>query len=232
MRAVCLLMCFLTVLVLKVSVVGSDYYPVEIISGDLDKTVLIDQVETVVVESVSRETESIRRQLIHLGFSETIDLKSDQPELLFTRVSDLGEESFRLYLINHPSKESTVTKLQYHVTLKGLEKKAIVSYYKRLNSFIATIYTDDRNIYSCGSFIFHDMIESNEFLTNIIKTLDVETIDQQFDEDLHMMTGYTKQLIQYYLENTKKKNLQLASRVRSDGSVYVSIGTPILTIEY
>ena len=49
LRIACLLLCFLYVLVLKVDVVGSDYYPVEIISGDLDKSVLIDQVETVVV---------------------------------------------------------------------------------------------------------------------------------------------------------------------------------------
>ncbi|MGM0523481.1 MAG: YwmB family TATA-box binding protein [Bacillota bacterium] len=228
----CLLMCFLSVLVLKVDGVGSDYYPVEIISGDLDKSVLIDQVETVVVESVNREPESIKQQLLERGFTETKDLNSDQSKRVFTRVSDLGEESFRLYLINHESSQSTVTKLQYHVTLKGLEKQRVVSYYKRLNSFIATIYTDDRNIYSCGSLIFRDMIESNEFLMKVIETLDVETIDQRFDEDLHMMTGYTKQLTQYYLENTEKKNLQLASRVRNDGSVYVSIGTPILTIEY
>jgi hypothetical protein len=179
-------------LVLKVDVVGSDYYPVEIISGDLDKSILIDQVETVVVESVNREPESIKQQLLERGFTETKDSNSDQSKHVFTRVSDLGEESFRLYLINHESSQPTVTKLQYHVTLKDLEKKEIVSYYKRLNSFIATIYTDDRNIYSCGSLIFHDMIGSNEFLTKIIKTLDVKTMDQQTDQDLHMMTGYTK----------------------------------------
>jgi hypothetical protein len=192
-------------LVLKVDVVGSDYYPVEIISGDLDKSVLIDQVETVVVESVNREPESIKQQLLERGFTETKDLNSHQSKREFTRVSDLGEESFRLYLINHESSQSTVTKLQYHVTLKGLERKEIVSYYKRLNSFIATIYTDDRNIYSCGSFIFHDMIESNEFLMKVIETLDVENLEQQSDQRLHMMTGYTKQLTQYYLENTREE---------------------------
>jgi len=204
-RVVCLSLCFLVVLVLKVDGVGSDYYPVEIISGDLDKSVLIDQVETVVVESVNREPESIKQQLLERGFTETKDLNSHQSKREFTRVSDLGEESFRLYLINHESSQSTVTKLQYHVTLKGLETKRIVSYYKRLNSFIATIYTDDRNIYSCGSFIFHDMIESNEFLMKVIETLDVENLEQQSDQRLHMMTGYTKQLTQYYLENTREE---------------------------
>ena len=124
------MLCFLYVLVLKVDVVGSDYYPVEIISGDLDKSVLIDQVETVVVESVNREPESIKQQLLERGFTETKDLNSHQSKREFTRVSDLGEESFRLYLINHESSQSTVTKLQYHVTLKGLERKEIVSYYK------------------------------------------------------------------------------------------------------
>ncbi|SFT01340.1 TATA-box binding [Halolactibacillus miurensis] len=232
MRFVCLLTCFLYVLVLKVDVVGSDYYPLEIISGDLDENSQIEYVETIVVESVNKKYTVLHQQLINLGFTETSDSKSHQSIKELTRVSDLGEESFRLYLNNKRTDKSTRLKLQYHVTLKDLEKKEIVSYYKRLNSFIATIYTDDRNIYSCGSVIFHDMIESNEFLTKIIKTLDVKTMDQQTDQDLHMMTGYTKQLTQYYLENTKKKNLQLASRVRSDGSVYVSIGTPILTIEY
>jgi len=76
-RFVCLLTCFLYVLVLKVDVVGSDYYPVEILSGDLDKSVLIDQVETVVVESVNREPESIKQQLLERGFTETKDLNSD-----------------------------------------------------------------------------------------------------------------------------------------------------------
>lgn len=177
LRIVCLSLCFLYVLVLKVDVVGSDYYPVEIISGDLDENVLIDQVDTLVVESLNKGYESITTQLLELGFTETKDLNSHQPEREFTRVSDLGEESFRLYLINHESSQSTVTKLQYHVTLKGLETKRIVSYYKRLNSFIATIYTDDRNIYSCGSLIFHDMIESNEFLMKIINTLNVKHLE-------------------------------------------------------
>ena len=129
---------------------------------------------------------------------------------MFTRVSDLGEESFRLYLTNDQSNQLTVRKLHYHVTLKGLEKKRIVSYYKRLNSFIATIYTDDRNIYSCGSFIFHDMIESSEFLTKIIETLNVENLEQKSDQRLHMMTGYTKQLTQYYLENTREEKLSIS----------------------
>ena len=202
---VCLLLCFLYVLVLKVDVVGSDYYPVEIISGDLDKSVLIDQVETVVVESVNREPETIKQQLLERGFTETKDLNSDQSKRVLTSVSDLGEDSFRLYLTNDQSNQLTVRKLHYHVTLKGLEKKRIVSYYKRLNSFIATIYTDDRNIYSCRSFFFHDMIENDEFLTKIIETLNVENLEQQSDQRLHMMTGYTKQLTQYYLENTEKK---------------------------
>ena len=105
---------------------------------------------------------------------------------MLTRVSDLGEESFRLYLTNDQSNQLTVMKLHYDVTLKGLEKKRIVSCYKRLNSFIATIYTDDRNIYSCGSFFFHDMIESNEFLTKIIETLNVENLEQQSDQRLHL----------------------------------------------
>ena len=212
--------------------VGSDYYPVEIISGDLDKSVLIDQVETVVVESVNREPESIKQQLLERGFTETKDLNSHQSKREFTRVSDLGEESFRLYLINHESSQSTVTKLQYHVTLKGLERKEIVSYYKWLNSFIATIYTDDRNIYSCGSFIFHDMIESNEFLMKVIETLDVENLEQQSDQRLHMMTGYTKQLTQYYLENTREEKPSISQSGKEWRSVHVSIGTPILTIEY
>lgn len=232
LRTLCLSLCFLYVLVLKVDVVGSGYYPVEIISDYLDDEVLIDQVETVVVEAVNRDHTSIKQQLLELGFTETIDFTSDQTKCVFTRVSELGEETFRLYLTQHPSRQSMVTKLQYHVTLKGLEKKAIVSYYKRLNSFIATIYTGDRNIYSCGSFVFNDMIESDKFLTKMIQTLDVQAIDQRTDQGLHMMTGYTKQLTQYYLEDTEKKNLQLASRVRSDGSVNVAIGTPILTIEY
>lgn len=232
MRIVCLLTCFLYVLVLKVDVMGKDYYPLEIISGDLDENSQIEYVETIVVESVNKNDVEVQQQLINLGFTETSESKNHQSMKELTRVSDLGEEIFRLYLNNMQTDKSSLLKLQYHVTLKDLEKKAIVSYYKRLNSFIATIYTDERNIYSCGSLVFHDMIESNEFLKKIIKTLDVETIDRQRDQDLHMMTGYTKQLTQYYLENTEKKNLQLASRVRSDGSVYVSIGTPILTIEY
>ena len=77
MRFVCLLTCFLYVLVLKVDVVGSDYYPVEIISGDLDENVLIDSVETVVVESVNKGYESITTQLLDLGFTETKDLNID-----------------------------------------------------------------------------------------------------------------------------------------------------------
>jgi hypothetical protein len=64
-------------LVLKVDVVGSDYYPVEIISGDLDENVLIDSVETVVVESVNKGYESITTQLLDLGFTETKDLNID-----------------------------------------------------------------------------------------------------------------------------------------------------------
>jgi len=76
-RFVCLLTCFLYVLVLKVDVVGSDYYPVEIISGDLDENVLIDSVETVVVESVNKGYESITTQLLDLGFTETKDLNID-----------------------------------------------------------------------------------------------------------------------------------------------------------
>ena len=128
MCIVCLLLCFLYVLVLKVDVVGSDYYPVEIISGDLDKSVLIDQVETVVVESVNREPETIKQQLLERGFTETKDLNSDQSKRVLTSVSDLGEDSFRLYLTNDQSNQLTVRKLHYHVTLKGLEKKRIVSY--------------------------------------------------------------------------------------------------------
>ena len=100
LRIVCHSLCFLYVLVLKVDVVGSDYYPVEIISGDLDKSVLINQVETVVVESVNREPESIKQQRLERGFTETKDLNSDQSKRVLTRVSDLGEESFRLYLTN------------------------------------------------------------------------------------------------------------------------------------
>ncbi|GEM02394.1 hypothetical protein SAMN05421839_13612 [Halolactibacillus halophilus] len=64
--------------------------------------------------------------------------------------------------------QATVRKLDDDVTLKGLEKTENVSCYKRLNSFIATIYTDNRNIYSCDSFIIHDMIKSDEFLMEVI----------------------------------------------------------------
>jgi hypothetical protein len=49
------------------------------------------------------------------------------------------------------------------------------------------------------------MIESNEFLMKVIETLDVENLEQQSDQRLHMMTGYTKQLTQYYLENTREE---------------------------
>ena len=205
MRIVCLLTCFLYVLVLKVDVMGKDYYPLEIISGDLDENSQIEYEETIVVELVNKNDVEVQQQLINLGFTETIESKNHQSMKELTRVSDLGEEIFRLYLNNMQTDKSSLLKLHYHVTLKGLEKKRIVSYYKRLNSFIATIYTDDRNIYSCVSFFFHDMIESSEFLTKIIETLNVENLEQQSDQRLHMMTGYTKQLTQYYLENTREE---------------------------
>lgn len=232
MRILPIIMCLSYVLVLKVPSVGSVNYPVKLIMSDLDEEVSIEEVDTVVIESLIKGIDLVETEIKQLGF---IEVKTENVQVSmkkFTRVSDLGEESLFLYPDHEQSGKEAVLELKYHVTLKDLEKKDIVSYYKRLNSFIETIYTGDRKIYSCGSFVFRDMIESDEFIFNITKTLNVTNLDQQADQDLHMMTGYTKQLKQYYLENTEKKNLQLASRVRNDGTVHVTIGTPILTTEY
>ncbi|GEN57735.1 hypothetical protein GCM10012290_21160 [Halolactibacillus alkaliphilus] len=232
MRQLCLSLCLLYILVLKVTAVGSVNYPLEILSDHLDDALSITEVETVVTETQEKELDVLVSTILSQGFTTVKNNQAGLSHDTFARTSDLGKETIRIYPITKTHETNERFKIQYQVALKDLEKKTIVSYYKRLNSFIATIYTDNRKIYSCGSFVFYDMIESNEFLTIILNALDVTELDQLKDQDLHMMTGYTQKLTQYYLENTKKKNVQLASRIRSDGTVKVTLGTPILTTEY
>ncbi|SEO23759.1 TATA-box binding [Amphibacillus marinus] len=119
----------------------------------------------------------------------------------------------------------------YHLSgdIKELERKPVD---KKINSFIGTIYTNEKLDYACISLSQNGIIDTRYFITDLKANLQIREINRLEESNFVVITGYTEQFKQSIPIENDKMNVQIASRTGANGETTFIIGTPILTTEY
>ncbi|MET3684251.1 ClpP class serine protease [Alkalibacillus flavidus] len=101
-----------------------------------------------------------------------------------------------------------------------------------LNSRDLAPFFENGTVFTCFQAKFDGKIDSNLFLENLIQDFQIELNSHLEDDLLTVVSGYTDKLTQAIPHQTNKMNIQLAIRDEDDRGNTVTIGTPILIIEY
>ncbi len=87
-------------------------------------------------------------------------------------------------------------------------------------------------IYSCFQSRTDVKINSNFMIDKISNYFEVETTNVLNEENFKVVSGTTKQFEQYIPLNNESINIQFAIREQGNDQNIITIGTPILVIEY
>ncbi|TFB19258.1 hypothetical protein E3U55_11135 [Filobacillus milosensis] len=87
-------------------------------------------------------------------------------------------------------------------------------------------------IFSCFQSNIDDKISSNFIVNKISKYFDVQETNVMDEGNFTVVSGITDQFEQYIPMNKEKINIQYSVRETKSGKKTITIGTPILVIEY
>ncbi|MDV2583458.1 YwmB family TATA-box binding protein [Alkalibacillus haloalkaliphilus] len=93
-------------------------------------------------------------------------------------------------------------------------------------------FFENGKVYSCYQSNLSGIIDSNLLLNDIKDDFQLELKNKMIEEQLSVFSGYTNQIEEYVPLEDEKMNVQLAIREEDHGKNTVTIGTPILLIEY
>ncbi|GAA0468606.1 YwmB family TATA-box binding protein [Alkalibacillus silvisoli] len=87
-------------------------------------------------------------------------------------------------------------------------------------------------VYSCFQSLINDKIDRNLFLEKFKQDFRLDLTNSIIEDQLSVFSGYTDQISSYIPLENEKMNIQLAIREEEKQKNTVTIGTPILVIEY
>ncbi|MGM8215029.1 YwmB family TATA-box binding protein [Bacillaceae bacterium W0354] len=103
---------------------------------------------------------------------------------------------------------------------------------KRLNSDIFQQYMKNSKVYTCFQAEISDNISSNFIFNEIINNFGIETKNILDENGFKVISGSTIFFDQFIPLKDDKINIQVAIRELDNANKVVTIGTPILVIEY
>lgn len=120
----------------------------------------------------------------------------------------------------------------YTLSGKKLDKNMMNSIEKHLNLAKSHIFQENTPIYTCLQSKT-DAIIKNSLLDKFMHDHKVDLLHKLEEEDFLVISGYTDQWdVHVPISEDSKMNVQFSIRRGLDGMTYVTIGTPILTVEY
>ncbi|WP_171038252.1 YwmB family TATA-box binding protein [Aquibacillus sediminis] len=94
------------------------------------------------------------------------------------------------------------------------------------------IFTKNATIFTCISTQVNDTIDNVYVFDTLLSNLQVETLDHIQEEDFQVVSGYSPRFETAIPHSDRAMNVQMAAREGLGGKTTITIGTPILTIEY
>ena len=161
---------------------------------------------------------------------ETIEEEDDVMRSVAShRLGDLTET---ITLLSHLKGDSFETVLFYEVSGKRWDSNALRVFQSRTSD----LFSDAPQIFSCASGMWNAKmlnVDLSERATELMHKFDASFVEQLEEETFVSLSAYTTLWNESLLTNNKKMNLQIALRnEEKNNQITVTIGTPILTIEY
>ncbi|WP_188207597.1 YwmB family TATA-box binding protein [Alkalibacillus aidingensis] len=93
-------------------------------------------------------------------------------------------------------------------------------------------FSENGEVYSCFQSEIDGMINSNLFKKEFLQDFAVELNNILVEDNFTVLSGYSEQMTNYIPLDQSKMNIQMAIREQDVEKNVVTIGTPILVIEY
>jgi len=142
-----------------------------------------------------------------------------------------GEE--HIILFSYPLKDTWVTYIIYELIGSSWGQKEWAQFSPKLNHRLDVLFQEKGKIFACAQGFYSDKIDivvskkANEILSRFHAKV-IEKVEEKTFESVSAYTNHWKDSIK---TNGRKMNLQVGLRSVDQGTT-VTIGTPIITIEY
>ncbi|MDQ0352705.1 hypothetical protein J2R98_002556 [Alkalibacillus filiformis] len=174
------------------------------------------------------------------SFNVTMKLNGDQDEILnlknvlneqikvkYPHKGGIYDETLYTVEVSH-----NTLQLVYRISGEQWSEHIYSETIDRFNELSLNQFFENGKVYSCFQSNISGSIDSNLLLNDIKEDLQLEFKNKMIEEQLSVFSGYTKQIKEFVPLQDEKMNVQLAIREEDHGKNTVTIGTPILLIEY
>ncbi|SHG69333.1 YwmB family TATA-box binding protein [Ornithinibacillus halophilus] len=207
---------------------------IDIASALESERVTIDNWEVTLKEKIGRS--QLNELMNELKDSHKVTRDENKNSIQYEVVNNIGELNTVIKAI-FPKDNQYTSEFVVVLYSEVWNDEVKSSYVKELKNLEQTYFTKDVKKFSCITTTDDAIIKSDKFLSNLTNYLELRHIEKQTDniqtsKQTEIIYAYSPLWRQSITIQDKPSNIQIVMEYAQNGSVQVTIGTPILINEY
>ncbi|MCP8617460.1 YwmB family TATA-box binding protein [Salirhabdus salicampi] len=187
-----------------------------------------------VKEKINRDIDEL---LLAMGESypnQSINMKESEEAIVYEIIDGQKTEGITEKISIVKGHHMPYTEIRYTITGKHWDEDIEEMTKRYMNRALSHFFVKEYSIFTCVKSKTNDKIDKNIFLENFQQQTDVKWIHKITENDFLTISGYVKswQVNSIPVNENEQMNVQIAVREGLGTGTIITLGTPILIVEY